>query len=329
MQNYAEAIRDFVETHSTGLTVAFFAGAGMLALRRWLAGGVCRSKVRLDGKTVLITGANTGIGKETALDMARRGARVILACRDMTRAHLAADAIRQQSGNGNVVVKKLDLASLQSVRDLAKDVEENEKRLDILINNAGIMMCPKWQTEDGFEMQFGVNHLGHFLLTNCLLDLLKKSSPSRVVIVSSLAHEKGRIHFDDINLDKDYKREESYRQSKLANVLFGKELAKRLQGTGVTVYSLHPGVIRTELGRHFFPTLALWKRIIAMPLIMLIKSPWEGAQTTIYCAVDESLANVSGLYYSDCAPKTAAPQAQDDAAAKKLWDLSASMVGLA
>lgn len=329
MQNYAEAIRDFVETHATGLTVAFVAGTGVLALRRWLAGGVCRSKVRLDGKTVLITGANTGIGKQTALDMAQRGARVILACRDMNKALLAADEIRQQSGNGNVVVKKLDLASLQSVRDLAKDVQENEKRLDILINNAGIMMCPKWKTEDGFEMQFGVNHLGHFLLTNCLLDLLKKSAPSRIVIVSSLAHEKGLIHFDDINLDKDYKREKSYRQSKLANVLFCRELAERLQGTDVRVYSLHPGVIRTELGRHLFPTLALWKRIIVMPFLMLIKSPWEGAQTTIYCAVDESLANVSGLYYSDCAPKTAAPQAQDDVAAKKLWELSASMVGLA
>ncbi|XP_070763490.1 retinol dehydrogenase 13 [Enoplosus armatus] len=329
MQNYADVMRDFVEKHAIGLTVAVVAGTGVLALRRWLAGGVCRSKVMLDGKTVLITGANTGIGKETALDMAQRGARVILACRDMTRARIAADEIRQKSGNGNVVVKKLDLASLQSVRDLAKDVQETEERLDILINNAGIMMCPKWKTNDGFEMQFGVNHLGHFLLTNLLLDLLRKSAPSRIIIVSSLAHEKGRIHFDDINLDKDYQREKSYRQSKLANVLFCRELATRLEGTSVTVYSLHPGVIRTELGRHLFPTLSLWKRIIAMPFLMLIKSPWEGAQTTIYCAVDESLADVSGLYYSDCAPKTAAPQALDDTVAKKLWDLSSSMVGLA
>lgn len=329
MQNYAETVREFVERHALGLTAAVVAGAGVLALRRWMAGRVCRSKVRLDGKTVLITGANTGIGKETALDMAKRGARVILACRDMTRARIAADDIRQQSGNGNVVVKKLDLASLQSVRDLAKDVQENEQRLDILINNAGIMMCPKWKTKDGFEMQFGVNHLGHFLLTNCLLDLLKKSTPSRVVIVSSLAHEKGRIHFDDINLDKDYKRQDSYRQSKLANVLFCRELAKRLQGTGVTVYSLHPGVINTELGRHLFPTLALWQKMVAAPFMMMIKTPREGAQTTIYCAVDEKEANASGLYYSDCAPKTPAPQALDDVAAKKLWDLSASMVGLA
>ncbi|KAL6113336.1 uncharacterized protein ACO6RY_11652 [Pungitius sinensis] len=329
MQNYVETIGHFAETHATILTATFITGVGILALRKWLAGGVCWSKVRLDGKTVLITGANTGIGKETALDMAKRGARVILACRDMTRARMAADEIRQQSGNGNVVVKKLDLASLQSVRDLAKDVQANEDRLDILINNAGIMMCPKWKTEDGFEMQFGVNHLGHFLLTNCLLDLLKKSTPSRIVIVSSLAHEKGSIHFDDINLDKDYSRHDSYRQSKLANVLFCRELASRLKDTGVTVYSLHPGVIRTELGRHLFPTLALWQRTILKPFLMLIKSPSAGAQTSIYCAVDESQANCSGLYYSDCAPKKPAPQALDDAAAKKLWDLSASMVGLA
>ncbi|XP_076012291.1 retinol dehydrogenase 13 [Genypterus blacodes] len=329
MQNYTETMRNFVQNNATGLTVALVSGAGLLAFRRWMGGGLCRSKARLDGKTVLITGANTGIGKETALDMARRGARVILACRDMTRARIAADDIRQQTGNGNVVVKNLDLASLQSVRDLAKDITENEERLDILINNAGIMMCPKWTTQDGFEMQFGVNHLGHFLLTNCLLDLLKKSAPSRVVIVSSLAHERGSIHFDDINLDKDYKREISYRQSKLANVLFCRELASRLEGTGVTVYSLHPGVIYTELGRHLYPTLPLWKRIAAYPFLLFIKTPWQGAQTTIYCAVDESLANVSGLYYSDCAPKTAAPKALDDVSAKALWDLSASMVGLA
>ncbi|XP_061077245.1 retinol dehydrogenase 14-like [Conger conger] len=258
---------------------------------------------------------------------ARAGARVILACRDQTRASKAADDIRQRSGNGNVVVKTLDLASLQSVRDLAKDIQETEDRLDILINNAGIMGCPKWQTEDGFEMQFGVNHLGHFLLTNCLLDLLKKSTPSRIVNVSSLAHEKGKINFDDINMDKDYDPYNSYRQSKLANVLFTRELATRLQGTGVTVCSLHPGVIHTELGRHFIAGMPLWKKVIGCVLLPLLKTPWQGAQTTIYCAVDESLEGVSGLYYSDCAPKEAAPQGRDDAAAKRLWDVSAAMVG--
>lgn len=322
------AIRSFVLQYPKTVALVTVTGVGLFSVKKWMAGGVCRSKAQLDGKTVLITGANTGIGKETAVDLARRGARVILACRDMDRANKAAEDVKKQSGNDNVVVKKVDLASLQSVRQLAKDVLATEERLDILINNAGIMSCPKWQTEDGFEMQFGVNHLGHFLLTNCLLDLLKKSSPSRIVNVSSLAHERGQIYFDDINQEKDYQPWKSYGQSKLANVLFTRELAKRLQGTGVTTYSLHPGVIRTELGRHFWPKIPLWKRVVYTPLMFLIKSPTEGAQTTIYCAVEESLQNESGLYYSDCALKTAAPQGLDDEAAKKLWDVSASMVGL-
>lgn len=327
MQTFT-TIRSFVLQYPKTVALVTVTGVGLLSVKKWMAGGVCRSKAQLDGKTVLITGANTGIGKETAVDLARRGARVILACRDMDRANKAAEDVKKRSGNDNVIVKKVDLASLQSVRQLAKDVLATEERLDILINNAGIMSCPKWQTEDGFEMQFGVNHLGHFLLTNCLLDLLKKSSPSRIVNVSSLAHERGQIYFDDINQDKDYQPWKSYGQSKLANVLFTRELAKRLQGTGVTTYSLHPGVIRTELGRHFWPKIPLWKRIVYTPLMFLIKSPTEGAQTTIYCAVEESLQNESGLYYSDCALKTAASQGLDDEAAKKLWDVSASMVGL-
>ncbi|KAI4872975.1 hypothetical protein NFI96_023662 [Prochilodus magdalenae] len=331
MWDFSKTLQQFVEENKLAVGIAgpVVTVVGVLVLRRWKAGGVCKSKARLDGKTVLITGANTGIGKETAVDMAKRGARVILACRDLDKAHTAAGEIRKRSGNGNVLVKKLDLASLQSVRALAKDIKENEDRLDILINNAGIMMCPKWLTEDGFEMQFGVNHLGHFLLTNLLLDQLKSSTPSRIVNVSSLAHERGHIHFNDINLDKNYDPRKSYEQSKLANVLFSSELTSRLKGTGVTVYSLHPGVVRTELGRYFFPKMALWMRILIVPLFLLFKTPWEGAQTTIYCAVDESLQNTSGLYYSDCAPKEAAPQARDDATASKLWDLSASMVGLA
>ncbi|KAG5273162.1 hypothetical protein AALO_G00148350 [Alosa alosa] len=328
MQNFTRAVRTFAVNHSTGIAVVTLTGLGLFTLRRWMAGGVCRSPARLDGKTVLITGANTGIGKETAVDLASRGARVILACRDLAKATFAAEDIKERSGNGDVVVKKLDLASLQSVRDLAKDVLKTEDRLDILINNAGVMSCPKWQTQDGFEMQFGVNHLGHFLLTNCLLDLLKKSTPSRIVNVSSLAHERAEMYFDDINLDKDYTPQKAYKQSKLANVLFSRELSKRLQGTGVTVYSLHPGIIHTELGRHFWPKLALWKRILYQPFLLLIKTPKEGAQTTIYCAVEESLANESGLYYSDCERKPVAPQGQDDEAARQLWDMSASMVGL-
>ncbi|XP_040899568.1 retinol dehydrogenase 12 isoform X2 [Toxotes jaculatrix] len=255
-------------------------------LRRWIAGGVCRCSVRLDGKTVLITGANTGIGKETSRDLARRGARVVMACRDLTRAERAAEEIRRTTGNGNVVIRHLDLASVYSVRQFAKDFLDSEDRLDILINNAGVMMCPKWLTEDGFETQLAVNHLGHFLLTNLLLPKLKSSAPSRVVNVSSIAHQGGRIDFDDLFFSrKPYSPLESYRQSKLANVLFSRELARRLRGSGVSSFCLHPGVIRTELGRHvqgWFPLLGV---LLSLPSLLLMKTPSQGCQTTVYCTV--------------------------------------------
>uniref|UniRef100_A0A8C9RFD3 Zgc:153441 n=1 Tax=Scleropages formosus TaxID=113540 RepID=A0A8C9RFD3_SCLFO len=202
-------------------------------LRKWISGGVCYSPARLHRKTVLITGANTGIGKETARDMARRGARVVMACRDLTRGEKAAEEIRSSTGNSEVVVQQLDLASFASVRQFAKRYSEQEERLDILINNAGVMMCPKGLTVDGFETQFAVNHLGHFLLTNLLLGKLQKSTPSRVITVSSLAHKGGKIHFDDLSFSKTtYNSLTSYRQSKLANLLFARELARRLKGGG-------------------------------------------------------------------------------------------------
>uniref|UniRef100_UPI00398F629A retinol dehydrogenase 12 n=1 Tax=Pristiophorus japonicus TaxID=55135 RepID=UPI00398F629A len=315
--------------HSVGICSVVAAGIGLLVLRRWLSGAVCKSKVRLDGKTVIVTGANVGIGKETAKDLARRGARVILACRDLDKAKKAAAEIRKESGNKNVLVHKLDLASLQSVHSFADRIQETETCLDILINNAGIMRCPKWKTEDGFEMQFGVNHLGPFLLTNLLLDLLKKSAPSRIVTVSSLAHNSGKIHFDDINLDISYNPAVSYAQSKLANILFTRELAKKLTGTGVTANSLHPGVVLTDLPRHFLLSQPLMLKMLFTPFSKLtFKNPWQGAQTSIYCAVAEELDNVSGLYFSDCAVKKVASQARNDEDAKRLWELSAQMVKL-
>ena len=160
-----------------------------LSKRFFFDGGTCHSKARLDGKTCIVTGSNTGIGKETALDFAQRGARVILACRDLNRANKAAEEIRKSTGNGNVIVQSLDLASLESVRKFADHFNRTEERLDILVNNAAVMASPRWETKDGFEMQFGVNHLGHFLLTNLLLNKLKASSPSRIVNVSALAYE--------------------------------------------------------------------------------------------------------------------------------------------
>ena len=223
----------------------------MIIYFRYFAGGVCRSNASLAGKTVIITGANTGIGKETAIDMAKRQARVIMACRSVERGEKAAKEVRKASGSIKVEFRQLDLASLASVRRFCEHVLKEESHIDILINNAGIMSCPYWKTEDGFEMQFGVNHLGHFLLTNLLLDRLKKAPAARIVNVSSLAYKRTNgINFDDINSEQSYIPRAAYSQSKLANILFTRSLAKRLEGTRVTANSLHPGVICTELGRH-------------------------------------------------------------------------------
>uniref|UniRef100_A0A672J6R7 Retinol dehydrogenase 12, like n=1 Tax=Salarias fasciatus TaxID=181472 RepID=A0A672J6R7_SALFA len=188
------------------------------------------SEERLDGKTVVITGANTGIGKETAIDLSKRGARVIIACRDMEKAKAAVKETIESSGNDNVVCKKLDLSDTKSIREFAEGINQDEAKLNILINNAGVMMCPYGKTADGFEMQIGVNHFGHFLLTYLLLDLIKKSTPARIVTVSSIGHTWGSIHLDDINSEKNYDKNKAYYQSKLANVLFTRSLAKRLEG---------------------------------------------------------------------------------------------------
>ncbi|XP_061699666.1 retinol dehydrogenase 13 [Syngnathoides biaculeatus] len=299
------------------------------ALRRWIGGGVCVCGDRLDGKTVLVTGANTGIGKETCRELARRGARVVMACRDLSRAERAAEDVRRSSGNGNVVIRHLDLASLYSVRQFAKDFLDSEDRLDVLINNAGVMMCPRWLTEDGFETQFAVNHLSHFLLTNLLLPMLKSSAPSRVVTVSSIAHRGGHIDFSDLFFSsRPYSPLRSYQQSKLANVLFSRELARRLRGSGVTSFCVHPGVIRTELGRHVEGWFPLLGALLRLPAMLLMKTPRQGSQTSLYCAVTPGLEDRSGSYFSDCAVKEAAPEGRDDRVADRLWRESARLVGI-
>ena len=228
-----------------GLSCAFL-------IRRWAAGGVCRSKARLDGKTVIITGANNGIGLETAVDLAKRNAaRVILACRSVERGEKAAVEVRKRSNNDNVVFRQLDLASLESVRKFAAKILEEEPRIDILINNAGVMALPERKlTKDGFEMQFGTNHLGHFLLTNLLLDRLKEAPSARIVNVSSVAYKMGSIKMDNLNSEHSYTSWGAYCQSKIANILFTRGLSKRLEGTNVTANALHPGAIFTGLQQH-------------------------------------------------------------------------------
>ena len=297
--------------------------------RPYFAGCVCTSDVKLQGKTVIITGANSGIGKETALDLAQRGARVIMACRNMKKAEKVLNEIILKTGNKNVIAKNLDLASLKSVHDFAEDINTNEARLDILINNAGVAYFPVLtKTQDNFEMTMGVNHLGHFLLTNLLLDLLKKSAPSRIVVVASSAHQllTSDFNFENINSELFYSAIDAYGQSKLANVLFSKELARRLKGSGVTVNSLHPGVItEAELLRHTPYIFQLLSFYFASPFC---KTSWQGAQTSIHLAVSKDLSDTSGFYFMDCMITEPAKTVQDEKITMKLWDVSKTLVGL-
>ena len=204
-------------------------GLSLYAIRKYFGGGVCYSKARLDGKTAIITGANTGCGLETAVDFAQRNGRVILACRNRVRGEAAVAEVKKRTGNNNVVLMQLDLASLNSVRSFSASVLAKEPRIDILVNNAGVMACPYSKTAEGFEMQFGVNHLGHFLLTNLLLDRMKNAPAARIVNVSSRGHDWGKINFDALTPPPEkYSPYRAYWQSKLANVLFTRSLAKRL-----------------------------------------------------------------------------------------------------
>lgn len=214
---------------------------GYLFFRKWMQGPKFIVTERIDDKVVVITGGNAGIGKATAIELAKLGATVYIACRDKFRADIAVEDIKTASLNENVKFLKLDLSSFKSIINFVKEFKSQESRLDILINNAAVMPYSRAETEDGLELQMGVNHFGHFLLTNLLLDLLEKSKPSRVINVASLAHLGAELDKDDLMSKKGYTMIGTYRKSKLANVLFTKELSNRLKGTGVSTFSLHPG----------------------------------------------------------------------------------------
>ncbi|XP_026331070.1 retinol dehydrogenase 11-like isoform X2 [Hyposmocoma kahamanoa] len=299
--------------------------------------GWCKSKRRLEGLTAIVTGSNTGIGKETALDFYMRGARVIMACRDTTKAESAKKEIENAKegveGIGTLVVEELNLSQLKSVREFAFRILAKESNINILVNNAGVMCCPEGRTEDGFETHMGTNHFGHALLTLLLLPRLKKSAPSRIVFVSSLMHKSNDVDLDDINFEKKrYDALDAYSRSKGANVLYAKALGIKLKEhniNNVMTYSLHPGVINTEIGRHFSDTLLtggtwLFKYIIGF----FAKTPRCGAQTTIYCSVDESCAEQSGLYYADCRVAPTSKQCKDEEIPAKFFDITTELLKL-
>lgn len=299
------------------------AAVALYAIRKYSDGGVCESKARLDGKTVVITGGNTGIGKETAIDLVSRGAKVIIGCRSKERGEAALVDIKNITGSDNVHMRILDLASFASIHAFAQGIVESEPRLDILINNAGIMMCPFWKTEEGFEMQVGVNHIGHFLLTNLLLDLIKKSAPSRIINVSSMGHKfVWSVDFETMHKESAYSSMGSYGVSKLANVLFTKELSQRLEGSGVSVFALHPGAVATELGRYSFTKYSVIELLMTPVQKLAFKNSKQGAQTSICCAVEEGIEKYSGQYFADCKVAPASSLAEDKELAKKLWDQS-------
>jgi retinol dehydrogenase-14 len=280
----------------------------------------------MTGKTVLITGGTGGIGKATAIGLARAGARVGIVGRDATRGEAAAAEIRSASGNPSVDVFTADMSSQAEVRRLAAEVLDRYPRLEVLVNNVGGFWAHRRVTADGLEHTFAVNHLAGFLLTNLLLDRLVASAPARVVTVSSGAQSMGRIDFDDLQGARKYSGQRAYNQSKLANVMFTFELGRRLEGTGVTANVLHPGVTRTAFGAedqawYFTTGSGLARRFM--------KSPEQGAQTPILLASSPEVEGVSGTYFANGKPKEANKLAYDTDAAARLWRVSAELVGLA
>ncbi|XP_060662997.1 retinol dehydrogenase 12-like [Drosophila nasuta] len=298
-------------------------------LRKFIEGPFYRKKNRIDGKVVIVTGCNTGIGKETVLELARRGAKIYMACRDPARCEAARIEIIDRTQNQQLFNRSLDLGSLESVRNFVARFKAEETRLDLLVNNAGIMACPRSLTADGYEQQFGVNHLGHFLLTNLLLDHLKKAAPSRIVVVSSAAHLFGHIDREDLMSERRYSKFfGAYSRSKLANILFTRKLSTMLQGTGVTVNCLHPGLVRSDLNRHFrAPRWFL--SLLSIVSLYFVKSLRAGAQTTLRLALDPSLEGCSGDYYADSRRFPLVPWARDEKTANWLWGESERLVGLA
>ncbi len=256
----------------------------------------------LTGRVYIVTGANSGAGLATMTQLVQQGAHVVAGCRRASAGEMAIQTLAGESGSAEVI--PLDLGSLASVRHFAESFLAKHQRLDGLVNNAGVMNTPEGKTEDGFETQFGTNHLGHFLLTELLLDVLKASAPSRIICVSSVVHagtkkQVGEIHLDDLNYEnRPYNAAEAYTQSKLANVLHALNLSKRLEGTGVTAVSVHPGWIRSNLVKHTMPTWV--QNVLLKPFsgVLGMLSYEEGAQTTLHCLLDDEVSNHSGEFYS-------------------------------
>lgn len=284
----------------------------------------------MEGQTCLVTGASSGVGLETAIGLARLGGTVVMTARNEAKGKAALSRVISRSGSENVDLMMVDFASMASIRRFADEFKSKYNRLDVLVNNAGAVNMSRSETENGFETTFGVNHLGYFLLTNLLLDVVKASAPSRIVNVSSRAHMRAQMDFDDLNSERSYRGFTAYGRSKLANVLFTYELARRLEGTGVTANCLHPGVVRSGFGQNanngwlgiFFKTFYT----LAVPFS---KSNAQGAETSIYLAASPEVEGVTGKYFADSAETPSSVASHDVEAQKRLWEISEQMTGLA
>jgi NAD(P)-dependent dehydrogenase (short-subunit alcohol dehydrogenase family) len=292
--------------------------------------------IDLGGKVALVTGGSSGLGQETARALAEKGAEVVLTARDLPKGEAVAAEIRRSTGNQRVAVERLELASLANVRAFAPRFLERHPVLHVLVNNAGVMACPFLKTEDGFEMQFGTNHLGHFLMTCLLVPALRRGAPSRIVSVSSRGHQLSEVVFDDVHFERrPYQKWLSYGQAKTANVLFAVGLERRLAAHGVHANALHPGAIMTELGRHLEP--ADIEMLMSRNPISNFKSVEAGAATSVFAASAPELEGRGGLYLEDCgvaavndapdAPTGVRSYALDAEKAERLWTLSEKSVG--
>ncbi|MDG6899130.1 MAG: SDR family oxidoreductase [Nitrososphaerota archaeon] len=277
----------------------------------------------MGGRVCMVTGASSGIGRATAERLAMLGATVIFVCRDRAKGERTITRIRQKGATGAMELLLADFSSLESVRELARTYLESHDSLHVLINNAGIAKLTRSVTVDGLETTFQVDYLSQFLLTNLLLEVLKKSAPSRVVFVSSVAHYDGRIDFDDLQMAEGYSVMKAYSRAKLAQVIFSCELAERIKGTGVTVNSLHPGAVATNiwgrpLGRFSFLTKVTR---------LFLASAEEGAESPVFLASSPGLEGVTGKYFDRKREKEPAAASYDRALARRLWDTSAGLVG--
>ncbi len=276
-------------------------------------------------RVCMVTGGNSGIGRAMAKELAKMGATVVMVCRDATKGEESLTNIKEESGNESISLMLADLSSQRSVRSLVTGFRGIYQHLHILINNAGVYLTRRSVTEDGIEQTFAINHLGPFLLTNLLLDTIKSSTPARIINVSSSAHYRAKMNFDDLQGKRNYNGFNAYSQSKLANILFTYELARRLQGTKVTVNCFHPGVVRTNLGRGNIGIIPFFFRSMG-PFLL---SPERGAETGIYLALSREVDSITGKYFVKKKEVRSSNESYSEENVRRLWNLSEELTGLA